>query len=132
VALAGAKRPPQAFRCFEHFAGSSANALFAADSAFHAAIARATGNACFLRFTEFLDIRLVPSRYPYLRTGDARTCQRYARTINRDHEPIYNAIAPQDPAAARRAARRHMELSIKRHGRLKEAGRRLSDEARGG
>jgi DNA-binding FadR family transcriptional regulator len=97
----------------------------AADSAFHAAIARATGNDYFLRFTDFLGIRLVPSRRLYLRTDDQRKYLRYARTINRDHEAIYEAIAGQDAAAARRAARRHMLLSIKRHRHLKEAGRQL-------
>ena len=33
-----------------------------ADAAFHSAIARATGNDYFTRFTEFLGVRLVPSR----------------------------------------------------------------------
>ncbi|MES2987547.1 MAG: FCD domain-containing protein [Pseudomonadota bacterium] len=97
----------------------------AADAAFHAAIARATGNPYFLRFTEFLGIRLVPSRRLYLRTDDQRRYQRYAQTVNRDHEAIYTAIAAQDPAAARRAARRHMEMSIKRHRRLKAQGLQL-------
>lgn len=34
----------------------------AADAAFHAAIAEVTGNPYFIRFTEFLGVRLVPSR----------------------------------------------------------------------
>lgn len=87
----------------------------AADAAFHAAIARATKNDYYLQFTQFLGVRLVPSRRLYLRADTASTHQRYARTINRDHEAIYAAIAAGDEKKARRAARAHMVKSIQRH-----------------
>jgi len=89
-----------------------------ADVAFHAAIALATHNEYYSRFMEFLGIRLVPRRSLYLRhqPGDLTTA--YARTIHRDHEAIYTAIVAQDPARARRAARRHMEKSLERHRNL--------------
>jgi GntR family transcriptional repressor for pyruvate dehydrogenase complex len=109
-------------------ASTDGDLAVAADAAFHAAIARASGNPYFLRFTEFLGVRLVPSRRLYLRTGDARTHQRYAQTINRDHQAIYDAIEAQDPAAARRAARRHILQSIMRHRRLKDAGMELHEQ----
>ncbi|AQA00772.1 GntR family transcriptional regulator [Sphingopyxis sp. QXT-31] len=86
-----------------------------ADAAFHAAIAAATRNDYFLRFTQFLGVRLVPSRKLYLQGSDRQRHQQYARTINRDHQAIFDAIEAGDPAAARRAARRHMEKSIDRY-----------------
>lgn len=98
------------------------DASVAADAAFHAAIAGATGNGYFLRFTQFLGVRLIPSRRLYLRGDDPVRHQRYAHKINRDHRAIYAAIEAGDPAAARRAARRHMEKSILRYRSLKESG----------
>lgn len=94
----------------------------AADAAFHAAIARATGNDYFLRFTQFLGVRLVPSRKLYLQGSEPKKHQRHARTINRDHEAIYAAIEGGDANAARRAARHHMQKSVKRYENLKAAG----------
>lgn len=91
------------------------DASVGADAAFHAAIAAATGNAYFQRFTQFLGVRLVPSRSLYLRDGDRTQRQAYARTIDRDHRAIYEAISAGNAAAARRAARRHMQKSIDRH-----------------
>jgi len=91
------------------------DASVVADAAFHAAIAVATRNDYFLRFTQFLGVRLVPSRKLYLQGSDRQRHQQYARTINRDHQAIYDAILAGDPAAARRAARRHMDKSIARY-----------------
>lgn len=98
------------------------DASVAADAAFHAAIARATGNSHFLRFTQFLGVRLVPSRRLYLQGDDPVRHQRYAHTINRDHVAIYTAIEAGDAAGARRAARRHIQKSILRYRTLKESG----------
>lgn len=97
-----------------------------ADAAFHAAIARATQNDYYSRFMDFLGIRLVPRRALYLRDQSAAAHVSYARSIQRDHEAIFTAIAAGDPAAARRAARRHMQKSLERHQRMKveaEGGR---------
>lgn len=102
------------------------DASVAADAAFHAAIARATGNPYFLRFTQFLGVRLVPSRRLYLQGDDPVRHQRYAHKINRDHEAIVAAIEAGDPAAARRAARRHIEKSIARYRALQEAGTQVT------
>jgi GntR family transcriptional repressor for pyruvate dehydrogenase complex len=101
---------------------SDVDASVAADAAFHAAIASATGNPYFLRFTQFLGVRLVPSRRLYLQGDDPVRHQRYAQTINRDHEAIVTAIEAGDPVAARRAARRHIEKSILRYRTVKDAG----------
>jgi len=94
---------------------SDVDASVNADAAFHAAIAAATANSYFLRFTQFLGVRLVPSRKLYLQGSDKPRHQHYARTINRDHRAIYEAIAKGDPAAARDAARAHMDKSIARY-----------------
>ncbi|MES2337954.1 MAG: FadR/GntR family transcriptional regulator [Pseudomonadota bacterium] len=93
----------------------------AADAAFHAAIARATGNDYYVRFTDFLGVRMIPSRRLYLQDSSPETHQRYAQTINRDHEAIYAAIEAGDPSRARRAARRHMTKSIERYDRMRQA-----------
>lgn len=90
-------------------------ASVAADAAFHAAIAAATRNDYFVRFTQFLGVRLVPSRIVCLQEGGAKRHRQYARTINKDHRAIYEAIEAGNPVAAHRAARRHMEKSIERH-----------------
>lgn len=89
-----------------------------ADAAFHAAIARATQNEYYSRFMDFLGIRLVPRRALYLRDQSPKAHLSYARSIQRDHEAIFAAIAASDPVAARRAARRHMQKSLERHRRM--------------
>lgn len=106
-------------------ASRDVDASVAADTAFHAAIARATGNPYYLRFTRFLGVRLVPSRRLYLQGDDPVRHQQYARTINRDHHAIHAAIEAGDPAAARAAARHHIEKSIARYRKLKESGGKL-------
>lgn len=93
----------------------------AADMAFHRAIAAATRNDYYLRFMDFLGIRLVPPRRLYLKDRAETEHRAYARDIYRDHEAILIAIEAQDPARARRAARRHMQKSLERHRRRKAA-----------
>ncbi|MBB5710703.1 FadR/GntR family transcriptional regulator [Sphingomonas xinjiangensis] len=87
----------------------------AADARFHAALAQATGNPHFVRFTQFLGVRLVPSRTLYLQDSDPKAHQRHARRINADHKAIYAAIEARNAAAAGRAARRHIDKSIARY-----------------
>jgi GntR family transcriptional regulator, transcriptional repressor for pyruvate dehydrogenase complex len=94
---------------------ANVDAAVAADTAFHAAIARATRNNYFLRFTEFLGIRMVPPRTVYLRNTDDVPREEFVRAIADDHNAIFVAIRRQDPAAARGAARAHMYKSIERH-----------------
>lgn len=89
-----------------------------ADAGFHAAIARATRNEYFERFVEFLGVRLIPSRTVYLKEQDSAAHLSYAKKIHAEHQAIFDAIARRDPAAAQRAARRHMEGSLKRHAQL--------------
>lgn len=98
-----------------------------ADTAFHAAISAATKNDYFVRLTQFLGVRLVPSRQLYMTGTNAAQHQRIARRINQDHLAIYAAIAAGDGTAARRAARRHMEKSLRRYANLQQ---QMADETR--
>src|SRR5882757_3527184 len=100
-------------------ASSDIDEAVAADMAFHRAIAAATRNDYYLRFMDFLGIRLVPPRQLYLRDRADTEHRAYARDIYRDHDAIVLAIEAQDPARARRAARRHMQKSLERHRNLK-------------
>ena len=94
---------------------SNVDAAVDADTAFHAAIARATRNVYFVRFTEFLGIRLVPPRTVYLRNADDLPREEYIRAIADDHAAIFTAIRRQDPSAARNAPRAHLYQSMERH-----------------
>lgn len=94
---------------------TNVDAAVAADTAFHAAIARATRNDYFVRFTEFLGVRLVPPRTLYLRNSEDMPREEYVRAVADDHAAIFNAIRKRDPSAARNAARAHMYKSTERH-----------------
>ncbi|USU10863.1 FadR family transcriptional regulator [Sphingomonadaceae bacterium OTU29THOMA1] len=102
------------------------DASIAADAAFHGAIAHATGNIYYTRFTEFLGVRFIPSRRLYLQADDPVIHAGYAATINRDHLAIYKAIAAGDAAKAGRAARQHMQKSFERYDAL--AGRAFTSD----
>lgn len=91
----------------------------AADMAFHRAIAAATRNEYYLRFMDFLGIRLVPPRRLFLRDRADTEHRAYAREIYRDHEAILLAIAAEDAGRARLAARRHMKKSLERHNQIR-------------
>lgn len=109
----------QALDLMEH--STDVDSSVQADTLFHAAIARATRNDYFVRFTDFLGVRLVPSRRLYLQGSEPKVHQSYARMINRDHRAIYDAILAQNPVAARRAACRHIDKSIDRYAARIEA-----------
>jgi len=86
-----------------------------ADSAFHLAIARATGNDYYVRFIDFLGVRLVPPRSIYLRFETAAAQQAYAAKVQAEHVAILDAIEQGDSIGARAAARHHMQESLIRH-----------------
>jgi GntR family transcriptional repressor for pyruvate dehydrogenase complex len=100
---------------------TTADEAVAADAAFHNAIARATHNDYFVRFTEFLGVRMVPSRTVYLRHAEDVSREDYIRAVAADHAAIYNAIKKRDPSAARNAARAHMYKSTERHELIRDA-----------
>ncbi|MGN6280162.1 MAG: FadR/GntR family transcriptional regulator [Sphingomonas sp.] len=104
------------------------DAAVAADTAFHAALADATRNDYFARFTAFLGIRMVPPRTQYLRSPNATSRKRYIEEIASDHQIILDAVTRGDEAAARAAAAQHMRNSHDRH----ELMRASFDSARSG
>jgi GntR family transcriptional repressor for pyruvate dehydrogenase complex len=89
-----------------------------ADRDFHLAIARATKNEYYVRFVDFLGIRLVPSRNVYLGDRPAEAHQEYAAKVLAEHEAIVDAIVRMDSPRAREAARQHMHESLTRHSTL--------------
>ncbi len=90
----------------------------AADSRFHAAIARASQNEMFVRLIDFLGVRLVPPRNLYLRNQPAEAHRAYVAKVRAEHEAIADAIVRMNTGAARDAARHHMQESLSRHTEL--------------
>ncbi|MGF7149635.1 DNA-binding FadR family transcriptional regulator [Sphingomonas zeicaulis] len=86
-----------------------------ADARFHAAVARSTQNDYFPRIIDFIGVRLVPRRTLLLRGNTAGEQDAYAAKVLGEHEAIFDAIVRMESAAARHAARQHMQESLTRH-----------------
>ena len=88
-----------------------------ADFAFHSEIARATQNPHFTDLISALGMAAIPrARLDPAHTDDAERLA-YLRRVNGEHESNYDAIAAQDPEAARAAIRTHLENSRERRRR---------------
>lgn len=83
-----------------------------ADLSFHSTVAQATGNSQYRLFMEFLSGRIA-SAIAASRAHSARSAG-LSRQAQREHRAIYDAIAAQDPRAAERAMRRHIEAAAER------------------
>jgi DNA-binding FadR family transcriptional regulator len=94
-----------------------------ADRAFHLAIARATQNDYYVRFAEFLGLRLVPPRNLYLRDQPQSAHVAYSTKVHAEHQAIVDAIVRMDAPRAREAARHHMQESLTRHSMLSATAR---------
>lgn len=94
-----------------------------ADREFHLTIARATQNDYFVRFADFLGMRLVPPRNLYLRDQPQSAHGAYSVKVYAEHQAIVDAIVRMDSARAREAARHHMQESLTRHSLLSAASR---------
>jgi DNA-binding FadR family transcriptional regulator len=94
-----------------------------ADRAFHMAIARATQNDYYVRFADFLGMRLVPPRNLYLRDSPQEAQLAYSAKVHAEHQAIVDAIVRMDTARAREAARHHMQESLTRHSMLSASAR---------
>ncbi len=88
------------------------------DFAFHQAIAAATGNPHFTRFLDFLGRFLIPRQSVRLGLDSEAARRSYLQHIQAEHRAIAQAIGAADPAAARRAMRRHLQGSRQRYQRL--------------
>lgn len=102
---------------------SDAQATAKADREFHVAIARATQNEYFVRFAEFLGLRLVPPWSLFLRDQPRSTHEAYHEKVYAEHRAIVEAIVRMDSARAREAARHHMQESLTRHSMLSAGAR---------
>lgn len=88
-----------------------------ADFAFHSEIARATQNPHFTDLIGALGMAAIPrARLDPAHTDDAERLA-YLRRVNGEHESIFDAIAAQDPEAARAAMRTHLANSRERRRR---------------
>jgi GntR family transcriptional repressor for pyruvate dehydrogenase complex len=94
-----------------------------ADRAFHLAIARATQNDYYVRFAEFLGLRLVPPRNLYLGDQPQSAQVAYSAKVHAEHQAIVDAIVRMDTTRAREAARHHMQESLTRHSMLSATAR---------
>ncbi len=92
------------------------------DLDFHRAIVAATGNAFFPRFLEFLGTVLIPRQT----IGQPRKEADYLLRVREEHALIAAAVTAGQPAAARKAMRRHLTAGRDRYAKL---ARRLSKQA---
>jgi DNA-binding FadR family transcriptional regulator len=85
------------------------NAALAVDRAFHTAIAGIVGNAALIRFTgEIYDLRMTP--YFEKLASYFEGPQSWTHAIE-EHRAIRDAIAANDPLAAKQAMRAHLDKS---------------------
>jgi GntR family transcriptional regulator, transcriptional repressor for pyruvate dehydrogenase complex len=83
-----------------------------ADMAFHRAIARATGNRHYPALWDFIG-QFLRGAMRATRANEARRAD-FAAQVREEHHAIVEAIARRDPAGARAAALRHMEMAAVR------------------
>lgn len=93
------------------------------DFQFHLQIARATGNRYFAELMTHLGTMVIPRTR--LNTAELANLDRkeYLVRVHREHQDIVDAIARQDPEAARAAMRTHLANSRERLRRAQEAAR---------
>ena len=84
-----------------------------ADRAFHVRLAEASGNSALVLMVQTLWAQRVGPLYRALEKKIEHPAMA-AETL-REHQAIVNAIAKRDAAAARAAARRHMDMTKKRN-----------------
>jgi DNA-binding FadR family transcriptional regulator len=93
----------------------------ASDFRFHGEIARATQNSHFAGLLTTLGTKIIPRARlePAQALDDERRA--YLRRVHAEHESILDAIANQDPEAARAAMRTHLANSRERRRRAGQA-----------
>ncbi|MBI5069994.1 MAG: FadR family transcriptional regulator [Deltaproteobacteria bacterium] len=84
----------------------------AADMAFHRAVARASGNRHCLALWDFVS-QFLRVGMRATRANEARRTD-FAAQVRAEHRAVLAAIARRDPAAARAAALRHLEMAAAR------------------
>lgn len=87
------------------------------DFQFHLEVARASQNAHFAQLMATLGGMMIPRARLEPAVPPTPERQAYLRRVNIEHESIYEAIARQDPEAARAAIRTHLVNSRERRRR---------------
>jgi len=125
-ALASQRRNAENLTAMQDAMEAFANAIEAgrdavqADFRFHQEIAHATHNKHFKDLMHSLGTGAIPrGRLQNTLPADANRLA-YLRRVHQEHESIFNAIAAQDPEAARAAMRTHLSNS---RDRLKKSAR---------
>jgi GntR family transcriptional regulator, transcriptional repressor for pyruvate dehydrogenase complex len=121
--LAAQRRTPENLREMRLALSAFADAIEAGrdavgpDFQFHLEVARATQNAHFSELMGTLGLKIIPRAR--LDPAEALSEERraYLRRVNGEHENICDAIANQDPDAARAAMRTHLANSRERRRR---------------
>lgn len=85
------------------------------DYQFHLAISRATQNATFSAFIEFLGRRIIPRRSVRVDQQDAALQKAYLTKVLSEHRSILKAIERRDAQAARRSMRKHLREGRERY-----------------
>ncbi len=88
------------------------------DFLFHLAIAKATGNAQFTHFLEYLGRFIIPRQTIRAGAHRAQGRREYLELFQIEHRAIAAAIAAGDVAGAREAMRQHLGNSQERYRRL--------------
>jgi GntR family transcriptional repressor for pyruvate dehydrogenase complex len=86
-----------------------------ADFRFHLAIFASAQNRYFPQFLEFLGHFIIPRQRINVTSESEAQRSQYLRRIQSEHVAIFHAIRDANPAAACRAARRHLANSLARY-----------------
>ena len=111
----------QALDSFSAAIGQGRDAV-AADFQFHSEIARATQNEHFAKLLATLGASIIPRARLAAVEGREPDHLDYLRSVNAEHESIFNAIRHADADAARAAMRNHLGNSRERRRRSVASG----------
>ncbi len=91
-----------------------------ADYQFHLAVSKATQNAYFRSFIEFLGRHIIPRRSIHINARNETAQRAYHAKVLAEHENIYKAIKAGSGRAARQAMRKHLREGRDRYVKLVE------------
>jgi DNA-binding FadR family transcriptional regulator len=103
--------------CFEELSAHALDAkqFITPDYKFHLAIARAAHNPYFLQIEEHIGAQIIPHSKLHVIAPDIPEDLSFLRTVQTEHENIFNAIRDRDAAAAKSAMRTHLARSRDRY-----------------
>nr|WP_316639470.1 FadR/GntR family transcriptional regulator [uncultured Roseateles sp.] len=125
--LAALRRSDHNLKVMRETLAAFANAIaqstdaVASDFQLHMEIARASQNVHFVDLMTYLGTMLIPRSRLNTASVAGEDRRDYLNRVHTEHESIVNAIANQDPEAARAAMRTHLSNSRERLRRAQEA-----------